>query len=351
MKLIGMAFSKKGAELCSRLARQMEELGHEFQACAAGGHGGQWGLTPVSPDLKTFTAQAFSQADGLVFIGACGIAVRAIAPLIRSKTKDPAVVVIDEQGRYAISLLSGHLGGANDLAILLAQQIEAEPVVTTATDGRRLFAVDSFAKKKRLTIESMKLAREISAALLDGETVGVYSDYPIDGRLPKGLALREEGRIGLCISIRKDQLPFERTLLLIPAIVTLGIGCKKGVSCEQIETAVGGSLRSCSILKESIGQVCSIDLKEREPGLLEFCRKNNLPFRVYSSSQLSAAPGSFTSSEFVKGVTGVDNICERSAVLGASLSTPGGRLIMNKQAGNGVTVAAAVLDWRIQFED
>ncbi len=134
-----------------------------------------------------WTGEQFENADSIIFIGAAGIAVRSIAPFIQSKKKDPAVLVVDEWGKFVISLLSGHLGGANELACLAADILQAIPVVTTATDLEGKFAVDVFAKKNNCHIFRMKEAKEVSAALLAGEKVGFFSEFPCEGELPDGL--------------------------------------------------------------------------------------------------------------------------------------------------------------------
>ena len=134
--------------------------------------------------LADWRRMAWEQAEGLVFVGAVGIAVRSIAPLLRSKTTDPAVVVVDEAGQFAISLVSGHMGGANQLARQVASCLDATPVVTTATDVNGKFAVDVFAVKNGLAIGSMRRAKEISAAILAGRPVGIHTAYRLEGEVP-----------------------------------------------------------------------------------------------------------------------------------------------------------------------
>ena len=139
----------------------------------------------IKESTKDWAKEQFEKADGLIFMGATGIAVRSIAPYVQNKKKDPAVLVVDECGRFVISLLSGHLGGANELAHRAADILHAIPVVTTATDLEGKFAVDMFAKKNNCQIFRMKEAKEVSAALLAGEKVGFYSEFPWEGELPK----------------------------------------------------------------------------------------------------------------------------------------------------------------------
>ena len=140
---------------------------------------------PVDESIKEWTKARFADCDAIIFIGACGIAVRSIAPFVKSKKVDPAVVVVDEQGKFAISLLSGHIGGANELAQEVAEIVHGQPVVTTATDLNNKFAVDVFAKKNGCFISDMNLAKEVSAALLAGKEVGFASDFPWLGEIPE----------------------------------------------------------------------------------------------------------------------------------------------------------------------
>ena len=135
--------------------------------------------------LAPWTARWFAGADALVFVGAAGIAVRAIAPHVSSKATDPAVVVVDEGGRFAVPILSGHLGGANDLARRIGALLGAEPVVTTATDLRGLFPVDQWARVQHCAIPEPERIKGVSARLLAGETVALRSDWPISGPPPE----------------------------------------------------------------------------------------------------------------------------------------------------------------------
>lgn len=361
-------------------------------------------------------------ADAIIFIGACGIAVRSIAPFIVSKKTDPAVLVVDEQGKFVISLLSGHLGGANELAQEAANLLGAIPVITTATDLNQRFAVDVFAKKNHCELRPMKAAKEVSAALLAGETVGFYSDYPWDGEVPEGLVLCSETgmvcgnelveqvkkqivvssekelkqtavssekeskqtvagtqkltvfpRIGIAVSIRKDCHPFPVTLHIIPRIVTLGLGCRKDKEPEKVKEMTeyclegkrkvsgdtseknDGSMGNLGgipkwhknpIYREALEGIASIDLKKEEAGILALAEEWKLPFRTFSAEKLQAVTGDFSESAFVSSITGVDNVCERSAVLASEQGT----LLRKKVGAEGVTTALAQREWRIRFE-
>ena len=301
----------------------------------------------ICEDLKVQTECWMRQMDGIVFVGAVGIAVRSIAPFLTSKAKDPAVIVLDEEGTFCIPLLSGHLGGANAFAAWLSGQIGAVPVITTATDRKRRFAVDLFAKENGLAISDLKLAKEISAALLAGKRIPVCCEKELPEMLPEGLywcedLAREAARPGIYIGIKTCRE--ERVLSLIPSAVTVGIGWRGGVKKEQIDHCVHAVCQAAGIRKEAVSQAASIGLKAKEAGILSWCEEMGLPFVTYPAEALKQVEGSFSASAFVEKTTGVDNVCERSALL-----ANGGELIQKKTAADGVTAALAVKEWRIHF--
>ena len=322
MKAAVISFTKAGYELGRRIRDWLQEQGYEAEAAVKCRD-----LEESIPEsLDQWTRERFAEVDALVYIGAAGIAVRAIAPYVQAKTLDPAVLVIDEQGAYCIPLLSGHLGGANELALALAAAFGMEPVVTTATDRNGKWAVDVFAKKNGLLIRDMEKAKRISADLLAGKEVQEEPDVYI------GL-LEHPG--------------WRRALYLIPRAGVLGIGCRKGVSAEQIKEAVEKTLEAFHVCPECIGAVATIDRKAEEPGLLEYCRKKGISFLSFSAEELSEVEGEFSSSEFVRQVTGIDNVCERSAVK----ASKGGKLLIPKQKKDQVTAALAVTEWSVEFEE
>ena len=328
MRLMYLSFSDKGEALASRLA---ETLGGEASRCNRPRALAQW------------TRTAFAQAQGMVFVGAAGIAVRAIAPLLKSKTEDPAVVVVDECGHFAIPILSGHLGGANDLARAIAGACGATPVLTTATDANGLFAVDEWAKRQNCKVINPGRIKLVSSAVLSGQTVKVFCPWPIKGDCPPGVALADsETDCAVQLDVRASG---QKCLQLVPGILTLGIGCRKGTSQDALEQAFVRLLAKSGVHGSAVCAAASVDLKREEPGLLAFCEHHGWPCRFYSSAELEAVPGEFTASDFVKSVTGVDNVCERSAVLAS-----GGTLYWKKSAEGGVTMALAQApyapDWR-----
>lgn len=293
---------------------------------------------------KEYLAERFEEKDTILFICAAGIAVRLIAPLIRSKDVDPAVVVMDEFGRYAVSLLSGHLGGANDAALFISELAGAEPVITTATDLNGRFAADVWSKNAGCRIMDIGQIKYVSSAVLRGEKVGFQSGFPFEGEMPCELTL-DTARTGICVSLSGKQKPFENTLNVVPEIVSVGVGCRKGIGTAQFEAFILKNLAEQGVAVEAVEQLASVDLKKEEPAILDFCRKYRIPFVTYTAEELNRAEGSFAASALVKSVTGVDNVCERSAVLASG----NGRKILSKTSGGGCTCALAMKDWKCRF--
>jgi cobalt-precorrin 5A hydrolase len=340
MKVSIIAFTDNGMEIAYKLSNSLSESNDvDFARCGKGA-------------LSTWTEEHFSTNDALIFIGAIGIALRAIAPYIKTKTKDPAVVVVDELGQFSIPILSGHIGGANELALQIAEDLGSIPVITTATDINSVFAVDTWAKSQGLQILNPECIKLVSSKLLKGESVHVKSDYPIQGNLPKNVYLNdlEDSNAGYDVIITHKDLENERkndTLLLVPQIITVGIGCRKDISFEAIESSILNILESENYHILAINALASIDKKANEKGILEFAKKYGLPFNTYSAEELNSLEGDFTKSEFVKSVVEVDNVCERSAIKESN-----GKLIRRKDTcdGAGVTVALAINDPNISWE-
>ena len=392
MKISIICFTLTGQQTGEKLKKALEEQEHAVSLYTKS--------KSIKESTKEWAGKQFESADGIIFIGATGIAVRSIAPYVASKKTDPAVLVTDECGKFVISLLSGHLGGANELALQAAEALHAVPIVTTATDLEGKFAVDVFAKKNNCHIFRMKEAKEVSAALLAGEKVGFYSEFPWEGELPDGLVnccgLRDENwisenepgtnvqndnqiksasdlfpKVGIAVTIHKNCTPFLSTTHVVPQAVALGMGCRKNKEAQAVEKAAFTCLEENQIYPQAVACLASIDIKKEEPGFLALAEKMGIPFETFSSEELLAVKGEFTASSFVSRTVGVDNVCERSALKAAQdricLNTgripernqtkPGTRrggehcrLIQRKQAADGVTAALVLADWRIHFE-
>ncbi len=353
MKLAVISFTRKGEDVCEKIINALKSAGMD----GSGYTGRKTGianpvLQTVSGSLSDWTRTQFSCCDGLIFIGAAGIAVRLIAPYLKDKFRDPAVVVVDETGKFSISLLSGHVGGANRMAEWTAKVLGAVPVVTTASDVRGRTGIDVWAEDHDFAITDRKLAKEIAAALLDGEKIGFFSDYPITPPDETGYAVSMMHRLNIWVTCCIRGVPDIQTLQqkpepngqtssflrLIPKVLVLGIGCRRDMQMEHIETAIRKIFEEYDLDIQAVFSMASIDLKKEETGLLQTAAGLGIPFITYSSEELAAVQGDFTESGFVRQVTGVGNVCERAALCSAGT---GGRLIVKKQVYHGVTVAVA----------
>ena len=253
------------------------------------------------PPLESFCAEQFSCAHGgkrvlVVFVGATGIAVRGIAPLVKDKATDPAVLCVDESGRFMIPVLSGHLGGANEAAQALAPAVGAVPVVTTATDVRGAWAIDLWAKKHNWKIPDLTVAKEITAAVLSGKKV-----------------------------------------------LSLGIGCRRGTDSRRLSDFVRAVLTENELDVTLVGCVASIDMKKDERALTDLAADLCVPFVTFTADELNAACAGqtgFSSSDFVREQTGTDCVCERAATCAARNAADW--LLVRKTARDGMTVAVGV---------
>lgn len=357
MKAAVFSFTKRGAGLGKKVAEFLQEASYETVV---------WTMPKYADDIdeavltnaKTIalgypcdyhelTKEAMTTCQAIVFVGATGICVRAIAPFLRDKTLDPAVMTVDERANFVIPLIAGHIGGGNELARQLSTYIGAIACVTTASDVNGRFAVDEWAVRNGLSIGSLKAAKAFAAAIVNNEAVGFEKDdfISVTGSLPKGMAIEEQCDTGLLVSIYDQHAPFMNTLQLYPKIVYLGIGCRRNTPLENIEALVLMAMENMHIDMRSVAGIASVDLKKDEQGLLAFADKYKVPASFYTAEELNSLEGDFTPSSFVKSVVGVSNVCERSAVFASGK----GELLLRKTSLNGVTVAIAVKPLVLDF--
>lgn len=330
MEAVIITFTKKGCELGTRIREELEggyapgSTGSEALSCR---------LVYKDALLPDVCRDAFERSLPLVFVGAAGIAVRSIAPFVKDKLSDPPVIVIDELGRFVIPLLSGHIGGANELALRIAAVSGAIPVITTATDINEVFAVDLFAKENGLSIMNREGIARVSSAALEGRAVTLsIQGYPpqgdvdvlVSGDMPEG-CLRDAASIVLC-----------------PKKYALGMGCRRGKSFEELRAFAEKVLYEGGIDRRDVGCIATIDIKKDEEGLRALSQAWRLPLIAFDAELLAGAeagqPEGFSHSELVLERTGVDNVCERAAVLAAGA---GAELRIRKTAQNGMTAAVA----------
>lgn len=347
MKTAIISFTNKGAALAKITEEALSPLGYEVLT---------FRKKEITLSLSEWTKFAFSEFEAILFVGACGIAVRAIAPFVKDKFRDPAVLVMDEMGEHVISLLSGHVGGANALALKIAALTGADPVITTATDVNGKFSVDVFAKKNNLKLESRLLAKLVSAAVLENTLIPIYLEkgIQISDDLPDDLALMDYENFcsfkGLKVAVTEKRFSdceaMQQILYLTPKRTVVGIGCRKDTPEETIEKKLGEAFKGAGISLNAIAAIASIDVKKEEKGIHALAEKLKVPFCWYDAEALLSLEGSFSSSAFVAKTVGVDCVCERSAVMASG----SGALIFGKTAGDGVTIAAAVKNITLSFK-
>ncbi len=329
------AFTTTGRQLIDRLQTALPE--YLFVARTA------------EQTLQQWAEDAFKKHLPLLFIGAAGIAVRTIAPFVQDKTTDSPVLVMDETGVYVIPLLSGHLGGANELARTIAAVTGAQAVITTATDVQHCFAVDVFAQKNALSIVNRDGIQQVSSLLVNGSgpvTLWAEPSITVDSRqMPPELSLLDgtvqPGFAHIMITsqpLSADSLHSSCCINLVPKMLCAGIGCKKGKAFEELLDFLTDTLQRQGLPVEEIASVHSIDLKKKEVGLMTLAQYLHVPFTVFTAEELAAVPGTFSESAFVEQTTGVSNVCERSAMAGAGKDAT---LVLAKTARDGMALALA----------
>ncbi|SHE59733.1 cobalt-precorrin 5A hydrolase [Vibrio gazogenes] len=292
----------------------------------------QAGFLPFDGNLKQTVAQRFHCDHALIFIGACGIAVRMIAPLLKDKFTDPGVLVIDEQGQFVISLLSGHIGGANELARQVADSLGAQPVISTATDVNQTCAFDLLAQQLNAASEQLHAAtKTVNQLLVSGHTVGLYIDPWLEATL--GFDIRQFDIRGLTLVTEHDVARYALSALidvsmqvmrpdwpipsfqLIPRRLVAGIGCRKNVSSVQLLTLFQQQLQRLNIHPLAVAAIGSIDLKCDEPALQHLAQQYQVPFKLFSAAELSSCSAQFPQSEFVQQTVGVGCVSQPAAWL------------------------------------
>jgi len=318
-------------------------------------------------DFKKCVRYAFKKYDGMIFIMATGIVVRTIAPFLKNKAEDPAVVVMDEKGKHVISLLSGHLGSANELTRKIAKVTGAKPVITTATDVNRLPCIEEIAERFNLAIEDVKRIKVVNSAIVNRRSVafvdgdgrrlkaikmGVGSrKWGVGFKFYKSISQIKHDKIDTFVIISNGLLshiphPTSHILFLRPKDLVVGIGCDRGIKLKEVEIAYFSVLKKWDVSPLSVRNIASIDVKKNETGLLKFAEKYNLKVDFYSKDELADMPLPSGFSEFVMGKVGVGGVCEPAALksAGTNLSLCAlnrEKIWIKKQKIGRVTIAVA----------
>lgn len=352
MRLSIISFTENGKRLSESIAKLLDkELEvYLYTKCRPGmDDASRSGILFVKTSVGDWAKERMQEKNALLFIGACGIAVRAVAPFLTDKLRDVPVLVADEKGKYIIPVLSGHMGGANDLANRIAVKTGAEPVITTATDINKKFAVDLFAKRNNLYIADKDGIVKVSSKALAGEEILVSVEAGHESPCEEtGVRLVPYPPVGFAdvVVTSKDGF-FDASVLLKPREYVIGIGCKRGKNVNEIDHFISKKLDETGISVTQVYAVSSVSQKRDEQGIIEWCKKEGLPFLTYEAEELQEVNGNFTGSSFVKRQVGVDNVCERAAVKACGED---GKLVALKAAENGITIAVAKRKWKVCFD-
>lgn len=339
------ALTRRGAELARTIARGRADRAVLFLPRRL--------KDDFGTEAEYFDSSAQALADNFhrftahIVIGATGLVVRHLAPLIKSKKEDPAVVVLPQDGRFAVSLLSGHLGGANHLAEQVAQLTGGQAVVSTATDVEGFPALEMLAREHRLEIEDFARLPAVSRRLVEGEKVPVYDP---DGYLRPHLAswadhfefLEQVPELGSGPHIQVDfRLGGEKNpeaLVLRPPALALGLGCHVGIDLSELEDFIRLCLEQAGLSIKSVGLLSTVEIRAEEPAFLEMSRSLNRPLIIHSREELSRVETPNPSAKVLERI-GVPSVCEAAAMLAAQTD----RLEIKKQKNSRATLAAALI--------
>jgi cobalt-precorrin 5A hydrolase len=314
---------------------------------------------PFALPMRDAIAATFRAYERHVFVLAAGATVRLVAPLLTDKRVDPAIVCVDEAGRFAVALVGGHRGGANELAAEVARAIGATAVVTTASDVQGTLAVDLLGAELGFVLEDPRgNATRAAAAVVNGEPVAVAQDAGSRAWWPDGRPLPPNvTRVGApgdvdaarfaAVLVISDRAVGERLLaravVYRPPTLAVGLGCDRGAPASAVARAVDAVLEASGLARGSIAALASIDVKRDEVGLADAAAALGRPLRFFPAAALDAALGMERPSATVQRCVGTRGVCEPAALLAAGAT----RLLVPKQlhrdpaSGKAVTVAIA----------
>ena len=277
----------------------------------------------IENGLQNFFEKNLLKYDTFLFITASGIAVRTIAPFIKSKDKDPAVLTMDEEGNFIISLLSGHLGGANEAAKILGEITGAVPVISTASDVSGKIAVDTIAMKINGKLESLESAKKVTSLIVAGKEVNIKVPENMENENPQGVIL---------ISNRKNI----EIAKIIPQNIVVGIGCKKNKEAEKIIDAVKDSFEKLNLCEESIRVFATVDIKENEAGIIGTAEYFGKELKIVSREDIQKIENNFETSQFVKKSIGVGAVSAPCAFIAGNGR---GKFLAEKLKYEGITIS------------
>lgn len=352
-----VAITKHGTAIARKLQEQLPDVDVYYPQKFAQGDEVSREITAFSGSVVDYVPTLFSAYSGLVGIFSLGAMVRLVAPLLRDKKTDPAIVVVDDRAEHAISVLSGHLGGANLLTQQVAKALGARPVITTASDVAQTVAVDLLGREYGFEIDNFEMVTEVSAAVVNEERVHIIQEagelgwWPYAKPLPVYLkvfnsleaARQQPFDAALVITPRlltKDETKqfLTRGVLYRPKVIVVGVGCNRGTSAKEIEHVIMHTLNTVQLSMKSVRNVATIDLKADEPGLLELCARHKWPLVTYTAEQLNQVSIPNPSDTVFKHV-GAYGVSEPAALLSSDAKD----FVVEKVRSGNVTVSICIV--------
>jgi len=333
MRIAIIALTKNASKLANEIGPKLKGDVYVKEKYAISGN------YVIAGDFIDFVHKIFNKYQGLVFVMATGIVIRAIAGVLEDKFSDPAVVVVDEKGKFAISLLSGHAGGANGLTSEVASIIGAQPVITTATDVERVISLDVIAKDYGYYIENAGDLKRVSAALVNGENVQFILDEDVEqiSLLKDYIKDYDDSEVDAFVYLTDKEIkkPSEKPYIILrPKNIIIGLGCKKGIAFGDLFTFVSEIFKNLNLSLKSIKSIATIDIKKEEKGILQLAEFLKDPVVFYTKEDLKKVEDKFPTSNFVLHTVGVGGVARHSAYLASS----GGKEIAYLKR-NGMTLA------------
>ncbi|MCP3926873.1 MAG: cobalt-precorrin 5A hydrolase [Desulfobacterales bacterium] len=286
--------------------------------------------------LKESIRENFNKYNGHIFIMSTGITVRLISDLIKSKTTDPAVLVIDDKGLNVISLLSGHIGGSNRLCIKISEILGANPVITTATDVNNLPAIDVIAVENDISIENPENIKKINSLILNGKKIRIFDPLNlVTPHLKKVNLVSDSDNPDLVVDYIEKEYSSD-PLLLRPRMLSAGIGCNRGTDMDEMKGLLFQVLENNNYSVLSLKALATVDVKMDEIGITELAQGMNLPVKYFDKNELNSVSNIKTPSEMAMKHIGAKSVCEAAAILASQ-----GKLLIPKTKTKNVTIAIA----------
>jgi len=351
-----IAITKHGVEMARGLAQKFPGTDLYYMSKFARGDEAARGIQLFAGSVRMFFPALWPAYKGLIIIISLGAVVRMIAPLLEDKKKDPAVVVIDDRGENVISVLSGHLGGANELTREVAAVMGARPIITTASDVRKTIPVDLFGRRFGWEWDSADKLTPVSASVVNEEQVAVVNEsgerdwWMHDAPMPPSIreyatiaeAQAAQPQAALVVThrllAREEQSILDNGVLYRPKVIVLGMGCNRGTSAEEIEAVIRETLEELQFSIKSVKALATIELKKDEAGLIAVCEKYGWPFVWYSPQQLNQVQIEDPSDTVYK-YTGAYGVSEPAAKLYAGVD----QLVLTKKKSGNTTISVGLM--------